>query len=121
MEHFRGVGTISPEMVRQRARELARIAGRPAHEWTANDWLQARKELLCQSTTPSYLEDSPEDELESPEGEDGVRGTNEDTAGIGHHKPNRSPPDPQQQTEELVQGGVDEAEHDRMVAATKEK
>ena len=40
-ENSVGLGTVTREMLRQRAVELAVIDGRPAHEVSKSDWDQA--------------------------------------------------------------------------------
>jgi len=41
-QHGAGLGTVTPEMVRQRAREIALSDGRAANQVTPADWEQAR-------------------------------------------------------------------------------
>jgi hypothetical protein len=44
-ENAVGIGTVSPEMVEARARELAAIAGRVPPELSEADYQQAKREL----------------------------------------------------------------------------
>ena len=45
--HRTGIGTVSPDMVRKRAEELALINGREAHNVSKSDWDEATRELTC--------------------------------------------------------------------------
>jgi hypothetical protein len=111
-EDSRGVGTVTPEMVLQRARELAIINGRPPNRILDSDLEQARRELTAEEPDPSEqanLESLPESERWDP-----VPGSSGDEA------PKVPAPDPQTEMEKLVQEGLDDAEHDQMLRATKE-
>ena len=44
-DHFQGVGTVTREMVRERAREIAMINGHSANHCTRQDLLDAQREL----------------------------------------------------------------------------
>ena len=44
-ENSAGLGTVTREMVRERAVELAVISGRTAREVSKSDWEQAKREL----------------------------------------------------------------------------
>src|SRR5205085_5570839 len=48
IDHARGIGTVTREMVLARARELALINGRSTHQVLESDWVQAKRELLCE-------------------------------------------------------------------------
>ena len=43
--HSTGIGTVTRKMVRERAVELALIAGRPAIDVSKSDWEQAKQQL----------------------------------------------------------------------------
>lgn len=43
--HGKGIGAVSPDMVRNRANEIGIINGRPANEFTQSDWEEALREL----------------------------------------------------------------------------
>jgi hypothetical protein len=45
MENAAGIGTVTPEMVEARARELAAINGHPSSEPSEADYQQAKREL----------------------------------------------------------------------------
>src|SRR6266481_7288099 len=101
-----GLGTVTEEMVLHRAREIALISGRSSHHVLDSDWAQARRELTGQerlTPSPSAAEQIPEEfRWESvPES-------------VGHQAPTVSAADEQTFAEELVEEGVEEAEHDQM-------
>src|SRR5687767_9573981 len=51
-QHGAGLGTVTPEMVQRRAREIALSDGRRGNEVTSADWEQARRELLGANNPP---------------------------------------------------------------------
>lgn len=103
-----GLGTVTPEMVEERARELALTDGRT--EPNEKDLDAARNELVPQSTEPV----APE--LDSPELENI---TDWDTAveERGVAVPVVRPEDEANIAEALVQEGMDEADHSSRVEA----
>lgn len=112
-----GVGTVTPEMVRKRAIELAGIDGRTAQEVSLSDLEQAKRELTGGSDmdpNEALLEDAPESERWDPV--PGATGQtvpvtsidDEDDEGRGF-------------SERLVDEGMLEAEHDQMVQAAKKQ
>lgn len=111
--HRTGIGTVSPDMVRKRAEELALINGREAHNASKSDWDEATRELTCGDEIDpqqTLMESLPESERWDPSpGSPGheavtVFDDNEDADGrsVG---------------ERLCEEGVAEAEHDQMLAA----
>lgn len=111
-EHARGLGTVTEKMVRHRAAELALINGRSKRNILDSDLEQARRELLGQehlAPSPTAAEQLPEEERWDPE-----RGS------VGHEAPKVPAPDEQTVAEKLVEEGVQDAEHDQMVQATRE-
>ena len=107
---FNGVGTVTPGMVEQRAREIALINGRPADEFNEADLDEAQAEL----TGDTALTDQREEES-TP----GVARLGDIVAGsAGHKNPPKRPSDEQRVAEQLVQEGVDEAEHHSMLAGS---
>ncbi|MCE0484977.1 MAG: hypothetical protein LV479_12165 [Methylacidiphilales bacterium] len=112
-----GVGTVTRKMVRERATELAIINGRAAHDVSASDWAQAKRELTGEP------EESPNDLLlkSAPESErwDTLPGS------TGHIVPVASidgeDDDGRSIAEKLVEEGVQEAEHDQMLQAARAK
>ncbi|MDB6125834.1 MAG: hypothetical protein JWQ71_4827 [Pedosphaera sp.] len=111
-QHSRPLGTVTREMVLERARELAEINGRSPHEVLDSDFAQAKRELLGEeeaSPKESALESVPESERWDP-----VPG---DT---GMEVPRVPVHDEQTDNEKLIQEGLDEAEHDQMLEGARE-
>ncbi|MEP6672448.1 MAG: hypothetical protein ABJF10_25010 [Chthoniobacter sp.] len=110
-----GIGTVTQEMVRARAVELAVINGHSADDVSVIDLEQAQRELTGESDVDpkdAILEAAPESERWDPlPGSTGhkVEATsNEDEDGEGRIDSAR-----------LAEEGVAEAEHDQMVQASK--
>jgi hypothetical protein len=108
-EHARGLGTVTPEMVRQRAREIAFINRRAAGKPTPDDWEEAKCELTEGRSAHDPMEDIPVSKRWDP-----VPGTPPRQA----H--NLGADDEQMVSETLVENGVEEAEHEQMVEGTRE-
>jgi hypothetical protein len=115
-ENFIGIGTVTRKMVRERAVELAVINGRSAQDVSKSDWEQAKRELTGESDMDpqeEVLESAPESERWDP-----VPGS------AGHKVPVASSEDEddegRSESEQLVEEGVAEAEHDQMLQATRE-
>ncbi len=109
------IGTVTPEMVEARARELAVIAGRLSSQPSQVDYEQAKRELTGESDI-----DAQEEVLESiPESEswDPVPGS------IGRHTPESFGEDEdsegRSESAQLVEEGIKEAEHDQMLQAAR--
>jgi hypothetical protein len=109
-EHFRGLGTVTPEMVRQRAREIALINGRSPDTYTEDDWQAAKLELT--GAANDRLESDTE-EIHGSKLWDETPGTS------GHKTPVRTATDEQTFAEQLAQDGVEEANHDKMLQGSK--
>jgi hypothetical protein len=109
-EHSRGLGTVTPEMVTQRAREIALINRRPNDTPTPEDWQEAKRELTGSGgSSNDSLEEIPVSKRWDP------------VPGSTPRKANNLPADDEQTVAEaLVESGVEEAEHDSMVEGTKE-
>jgi hypothetical protein len=111
-ERGEGLGTVTEEMVRRRAREIAVINGRSGNNMLDSDLVQARRELQGEerlTPLPSKAEALSEDERWGvPPGSAGRKG-NTVTAD-----------DEQTAAEKLVEEGVGDAEHDQEFEATKE-
>jgi len=110
-EKGRGLGTVTREMVLQRAREIAAINGHP-EKILDGDFQQAHRELTGEESLNPNLtpaERMPEDKrwLEVPEDE-------------GRKAPEVPAADEQTFAEKLVEEGVEEAEHDQMTRASRE-
>jgi hypothetical protein len=98
----------TPEMVENRARELALIAGREPSRVTASDRIQARKELVGDDSADAAVDDT------------GIM-----PSGMGAPPTSRGRKiEPQLPTDDeteakMVEQGVDEAEHDEMLQAAR--
>ncbi len=108
----KGLGTVTREMVQQRARELAVISGRSADQVLDSDLDQARRELTGEERVvpnPTAAEQLPEDERWDP-----VAGSQ------GHAAPTVPASDEQTLAEKLTEEGVEDAEQDQMLRATRQ-
>lgn len=103
--HENGLGTVTRSMIEERAREIALIDGRSRA--TREDLLRARQELLRMRGIRDEIEDIDED-YESLD-------PSETPAAHGHHAPNFEPEDEEQVQFELVEQGVEEADHEQML------
>jgi hypothetical protein len=106
-EDFQGLGTVTREMVERRARELAIINGRAPNEFTEADWSEARREMLGEEDSEIARED--EETVAALKTWDEPPGT------TGHEVGSKPAPDEQTFSEQLVQEGLDEANHDKML------
>jgi hypothetical protein len=99
---------VTPEMVENRARELALIAGREPNRVTASDRIQAKKELLGDDSADAAVDDT------------GIApsGMGAPPTSTGKRREPQLPTDDETEIE-TVQEGLDEAEHDQMVQAAK--
>jgi hypothetical protein len=113
MIHGRGIGTVNPDMIENRAAELAVINGREPGEASLSDLEQAGRELsggLEQDSSQTLLESASESDRWNPipgsQGREALvdfdDNEDEDGRGIGAR---------------LVEDGVEEAAHDQMLAA----
>ena len=112
-EHGHGLGTVTEDMVRKRAEELALIAGRPRGVILDLDYREARRELTGKERlmpNPGREERLPEEERWEaiPESK-------------GHQAPRVPASDEQTFAEELVEEGAEDAEQDLMTKATRER
>jgi hypothetical protein len=109
VRHAEGMGVPTPDLVRQRALEIARIDGRATY--SAQDWQMAKLELHGGS---SHSPSDGEDEMaEFVSGRDMVSGS------VGHHTENQGIENDENMAEELVSEGMEEAVHDQMLEARK--
>jgi len=108
-EHSRGLGTVTQEMVRARAKEIALINGRSPHHLSPMDLSQAKRELMGQNDV-----EPAEERLPTSERWDPVPGSH------GHQAVSVPPHDEQTDSEKLIEEGVAEAEHEHMVEGTRE-
>ena len=115
-ENSVGLGTVTREMVRERAVELAVINGRSAQDVSNSDWEQARRELTGEPDVDpetAALEAAPESERW-----DSLPGS------TGHKVPAAASEDEDEEgrsdNEQIVEQGIAEAEHDRRLQAGKD-
>jgi hypothetical protein len=114
-ENAIGIGTVTLEMVEERANELAEIAGRVPPQASTIDYEEARRELTGESNIDvqaALLESIPESERWDP-----VPGS------TGRHTPDSFGEDEdsegRSESAQLVEEGVREAEHDQMLEAAR--
>lgn len=110
LRHTEGLGVPTPDIVRQRAMEIALIDGR--RTFSEQDWQQAKLELHggCDA-----LSEEGDEMSELVSGRDMIAGS------VGHHTENEGLEDAQNVVEELVTEGMDEAVHDQMLEASKQE
>jgi hypothetical protein len=111
--NFTGIGAVTRDMVSVRAKELAMISGRAPYEVSQADFEQAKRELTGESDMDrqdEILESLPESSRWDP-----VPGS----AGRLDPEPPSEDEDAEGRNEsaQLVDEGVQEAEHDSMVQA----
>jgi hypothetical protein len=114
-ENSAGIGTVTREMVRTRATELAVIDGRSRNSVTMSEFAQAKRELTGEPDTDSkemILESAPESERWNP-----LPGS------TGHKAPVAAGEDEDDEgrsdNERLFEEGVAGAKHDQMLQAAK--
>lgn len=112
MIHGNGVGTISYEMIRNRASELAEIDGREAADASQADWDEAERELTSW-VEPASLESVPESERWNP-----ISGTSGQEAAVEFD--DNEDEEGRSVEERLVQAGAAEADHERKLAAARD-
>jgi hypothetical protein len=113
-ENFKGVGAVTRDMVNARAKELALISGRPASGITQADFEQARRELTGEPDRDSQdeiLESLPESSRADP--------TPVEAGSLDPEPPDEDDDEGRNESAQLVDEGVQEAEHDLMVEAEK--
>lgn len=112
-EHSKGLGTITADLVEKRAREIAVINGRRADKYNEADRQAAKEELLGALDPAPPETDIAAAEIVRPWGDPG--------ASRGKRALKQLPDDEQRVAEKLVEEGLEEAEHDRMLAARPRK
>jgi hypothetical protein len=110
-QHAEGFGTPTGSIVRKRAREIAVASGRRADQFSPDDWAQARRELEGSRNSRPDNADAERDAVLR----DGVGGVSS-----GRIARINLASDEQALPENLVEEGVAEADHERMVAGNKE-
>ena len=111
IQHAEGLGAPNSTQVRRRAEELATIDGRS--QFHEEDWRQAKRELHG-----GHADSAEGNEMEMSaliSGHDMVAGS------LGRHVENMRSDDTDSLGEELIAEGMDEAVHERMLAARREE
>ena|ERR1043166_5505906 len=108
--HETGLGTPSPETVRERAVELARIDGRA--QYNDQDWERAKIEV--HGGHPMLLGHNGESEMIESVSERDMM-----VVDHGRHVQNVQIDEAENAIEELIAEGLDEAVHDQMLAAAR--
>ena len=109
-DHFGGLGTVTRAMVEKRAKEIAIINGHPPDQFTENDWVLAKHELLGVQDVEEIEEEEPVATLTR---------WDEEPGSAGHHVENELASDEQTLAERLVEEGVEEANHDQMLKGSR--
>lgn len=112
LRHGKRADEVTAEAIEVRARELAVIDGRSASAITDDDRRRSREELLGLNLPDTTL---AEDEAAGRV----TRDPSEPTANPGHQTPMRNEPEDQEVMERLALEGVEEAQHDQMLAARR--
>jgi hypothetical protein len=114
-ENSAGIGTVTREMVRQRAIELAVIDGRSTQDLSKSDLAQARRELTGapeMDPNEEVLESAPESARWDPA-----------SGSTGHRMPVTGSEDEDDEgrsdNERLVEEGVAGAKHDQMLQSAR--
>jgi len=108
-EHSRGLGTVTPDMVTQRAHEIAVINRRAHDKPTPEDWQEAKRELTSGRPAHDPVEDLPVSKRWDP------------VPGSTAHRADTVPTEDEQTVaESLVESGLEEAEHEQMFEGTRE-
>lgn len=114
LRHGKRVAEVTDEAIASRARELAIIDGRSAHEVTKEDLDRGRAELRGQLLPDTTLEDAV-----ATAGL--TRDPSEPVSNTGVQVPEQNEPEDQEVMERLVLEGVEEAQHDQMLAARQRR
>jgi hypothetical protein len=107
-ENFQGVGTVNHDSVVRRAREIALINGRPPNHYTQEDFQEAKREL-----TGADLDNADGEVVAS------ITTWDENPNSSGHPVEKEEAADEQSVEEQLVEQGVNEAEHEQMFEGAK--
>jgi len=111
---IRGMGTggITGTDIERRARELADLDGRDPAKYTQADLARARAELSGSGLPATTSDDA--------EGEYGLtRDPSEPPSDSGRQIPDDEGPDEQKAAERLAEEGIEEAQHEQMLAARR--
>ena len=111
MQHAEGLGAPNADQVRRRAEELALLNGH--REFTEEDWRAAKREL---HGGHGHTNSQDEAEMVALVSERDMIVTD-----LGHHVENIGMEDADNVVEELIAEGMDEAVHEQMLAARRER
>jgi hypothetical protein len=116
-ENFKGIGTITQWMVQERAAELAEINDHSTVDYAQQDWEQAKRELTGE------LEMSPKDHLlyTIPESERWDALTEPSALKAQAVNGDDENDDGQSDGERLVEEGMREAVHDKMLQGARSR
>ena len=109
-ENSVGMGTVTRKMVRTRAVELAIINGRSPEQVSKSDWEQAKRELTGgpeKDPKEALLESAPESDRWNP-----LPGSAGHKVRVGSSADEDD--EGRSDNERLVEGGIEDAEHDQM-------
>ena len=117
LDRSAGIGEVSKAEIEQRARELAEIDGLDADQVNEGHRYQARQEMIGATDADAASDD--EGSIADLINEDDVPGE----SGSAVLTANNSSADGDDQTigEELVNEGISEADHDRMIESRKQE
>ena len=103
----KGIGTVTAQMIQERAREIARTDGRAKPNDL--DRVRAREELTGSTTGSEKLptKEEPGRDWEMP------------LVSTGEKAPTVRPEDDENITEKLVQEGIEEADHDQRLSSER--
>lgn len=110
--HGQGSGTIGARDIERRARELAAIDGRSGADINDDDLARARADLLGTQLPDTQVEDDDASRA-------ATRDPSEPVSDSGHEVILREGPDEEKAVERLALEGVEEAQHDQMLAARR--
>ena len=112
LRHGKRADEVTAEAIEVRARELAVIDGRSASAVTDDDRRRGREELLGLHLPDTTLEEAESDDRMTRDPADPV-------ANAGRQTPMRNESEDQEVMERLALEGVEEAQHDQMLAARR--
>ena len=104
-----GIGTVTPQMIEKRAREIARTDGRTQ----AND--------LDRSRAREELTGAALDSERAPTREESGRNWQMPLVSTGEKAPTVRPEDDENIPEKLIREGVEEADHDQRVSSERDR
>jgi hypothetical protein len=114
IKHGKGTGDVADEDIEIRAREIAAIHGRTREQISWEDRAEARAELQGDSI--------PDISTDDHDGGATVTRDPSEPAGVtGHRVSNMEPEDESSGPERLATEGVEEAQHDQMLAAQRKE